>query len=136
MKSFIYKYVTNWALNLSRSVKRALSLFLDIILCVFAFWLALSLRLEKLVSLDLHHLAPLLLAIGIIIPIFISCGLYKTILRYSSTQTMGVLAKAIFFYALIFLTVALFLLIISLAGPWSGDILKYLSPSVILIASK
>lgn len=134
MKSFIYKYVTNWALNLSRSVKRALALFLDIILCVFAFWLALSLRLEKLVSLDLHHLAPLLLAIGIIIPIFISCGLYKTILRYSSTQTMGVLAKAIFFYALIY---SIIILIIGFQGvPRSIGILQPILMFMLILASR
>ena len=69
MKSFIDKHITNWALNLSRPVKWTLVIFLDMIICIFAFWLALSLRLEKLASLDLHHSVPILLAIGIIIPI-------------------------------------------------------------------
>ena len=45
----IYKYVTNWALNLSRSVKRALALFLDIFHCHFHYNFEISCRVLWLV---------------------------------------------------------------------------------------
>ena len=109
MSNYIYRMITSYALNLPRVVKRTLAIFLDTILCVFAIWIALTLRLEKIVFFNWQYIFPTLVSIGVAIPIFFSWGLYSTIFRYSSGRAIRVLAKSITLYMCIFASIFSFL---------------------------
>ena len=98
----IFKSLTQKALNISRILKRLLAIILDCIFCIFATWMALSLRLDNLIIFDLHYFIPALISITIAIPVFFFLGFYKVIFRYETGDTLKILAKAIILYALIY----------------------------------
>lgn len=102
MFNLINSFVTHQALRLPRNFKRALAISLDSLICILATWIALSLRLEELVVLDTKYMFSTIISICVAIPIFISWGLYKEIFRYSSSEAIKVLAKAIATYAIIY----------------------------------
>jgi len=102
MITSINKFFTQYALKLPRYVKRSLAICLDSILCFMATWIALSLRLEEFVIINWQFAVPAFIAVGIAIPIFYSLGLYNTIFRYSSTDAIRVLIKAVAIYGLLY----------------------------------
>ena len=91
--------------SLPRLAKIGLAVFLDALLCFFATWLALSLRLEQWVLPNWTHLLPALVSVGVAIPIFVAWGLYRAIFRYSGARALSVLAKAVGIYAIVFATI-------------------------------
>ena len=58
MKKMLNSTLTHHAINLPRPLKRALAVFLDIILCIFATWIALCLLLEEFVIVNLQLAIP------------------------------------------------------------------------------
>lgn len=102
MNDFINLFLTRRAIDLPRVIKRALAVFMDTCLCICATWIALSLRLEELVLFNWKLMVPALVAVGIAIPVFISWGLYRAVFRYSGSQAISILAKAIAVFTLIY----------------------------------
>ena len=98
----INQYLKSKALNLSRTNKKLLALTLDIILCFFATWLSLSLRLEKFIIFTFDYNLAFLVSVSIAIPIFILMDLYKGIFRYNSNMAIWIIAKAMFVYGFIY----------------------------------
>ena len=90
------------ALDLSRTKKIIIAISLDIILCVFATWISLCLRLGEIIILNWQFAFPVLMSVVIAIPVFFVWGLYKVIFRFVSGDTLEVLTKAIIIYTLIF----------------------------------
>lgn len=76
-------------LNSSRAKKRIITLCIDSIFIIFAFWLALIVRLDSLTPLQKFDNWLLL---GVLIPIslysFITLGLYRAVLRYMNSQAI------------------------------------------------
>ena len=104
MAGFVWNYraILEW----SRATKRLVVVTLDVILGLFAMWLAFTLRLDKLhwpVGLQwaVYALGPLLS-----VPIFVRFGLYRAIFRYTGMAALTVTAKAVGIY-----TVWLFILL-------------------------
>ncbi|ALQ09293.1 nucleoside-diphosphate sugar epimerase [Pseudoalteromonas sp. Bsw20308] len=84
MDSFIHSI-----LNASRAKKRIITLFIDTLFIVIAFWLALIVRLdsfEPLQRLDNWLLLALLTPVSLYT--FISLGLYRAVLRYMNSQAI------------------------------------------------
>ncbi|QTL36064.1 polysaccharide biosynthesis protein [Pseudoalteromonas viridis] len=77
-------------LNVSRSKKRLITLFIDSIFVFSAFWLALVVRLDSLVP--FFEVGNWLL-LSIVLPIslfaFINLGLYRAVLRYVGAHAIG-----------------------------------------------
>ena len=92
-------------LNLPRSTKRIVVLLVDACLCVLSLWLALYLRLGEFVYIDLQYLLPLVLSVGLAIPIFIAGGLYRTIFRYSGWPAVITVTRAVGVYGLMYATI-------------------------------
>ena len=93
-------------LQWSRSTKRLVVVTLDIVLGLFAMWLAFTLRLDKLhwpegLQWGVYALGPLLS-----VPIFVRFGLYRAIFRYTGMAALTATAKAVGIY-----TVWLFVLL-------------------------
>lgn len=95
-------------LSLPRITKRLVVFGVDASLCVLTVWLAYYLRLGAWTSLRGEPMIAVLISLALALPIFISCGLYRAIFRYSGWPALLTVAKAIaiygFFYAVIIIT--------------------------------
>ncbi|WP_367849026.1 polysaccharide biosynthesis protein [Rhodoferax sp. WC2427] len=83
-----------------RSTKRLVVVSLDVVLGLFAMWLAFTLRLDKLhwpvgAQWAVYALGPLLA-----IPIFVRFGLYRAIFRYTGMAALTATAQAVGIYTL------------------------------------
>lgn len=94
--------LTSYLLKLPRIVKILMVILLDIIFSILATWIGLSLRLEKIVTLNTEYALPVIVAIIVAIPIFFAFGMYRMIFRFSNAQSIQVLFIAIGFYSLIY----------------------------------
>ena len=89
MYSFIF--------GMSRSTKRVISLFIDIILLVSSFFLAYWTRLGGIVAFDNTEIwMTLLCTILITLFTFIKLGLYRAVLRYISFKALAMVAGGAF----------------------------------------
>jgi len=88
--------------SLKRTQKRVVSVFIDSLFLVIAFWLALFARLDDVnVFLDLNYWLLLAVVCPVSILAFVKFGLYRAILRYMGIQALtaicfGVLASSLF----------------------------------------
>ena len=65
-----------------RLVKRLIAIVVDASLCLWTVWFSYYLRLGEFVTIKDATLFCVLLSVGLGIPIFMTCGLYKSIFRY------------------------------------------------------
>jgi FlaA1/EpsC-like NDP-sugar epimerase len=94
-----------WAypiLALSRPVKRAIVLVMDVSLCGLSVWLAFYLRNDSFPSLTGPAIWPVLVSVALALPVFITFGLYRAIFRYSGLPAMMAVARAMLIYGLAF----------------------------------
>ncbi len=101
MNNYIQKLRSN-LLDLPKSLKIIISIFVDSFLCFLTTWLSFYLRLGNLLPMQNDLLSPTLLSIIIAIPVFYLSGLYRTIFRYSGWPAMFTVSKSIFIYGFIF----------------------------------
>jgi FlaA1/EpsC-like NDP-sugar epimerase len=85
-------------LEWSRSTKRLVVVTLDVVLGLFAMWLAFTLRLDKLhwpagAQWAVYALGPVLS-----VPIFVRFGLYRAIFRYTGMAALTATAQAVGIY--------------------------------------
>ncbi|MBA3059988.1 MAG: polysaccharide biosynthesis protein [Gammaproteobacteria bacterium] len=91
-------------LNLSRPAKRLVAMAMDVLLCVFTVWLALSLRLETWVVVQGAQWLAVGLSVALALPIFVSMGLYRAIFRYAGVAALTTVTKAVFIYGVAYST--------------------------------
>ncbi len=89
-------------LNLSRSVKRGLVIFVDILICGLSVWLAFGLRLDQWGFFQGQQWIVFFVAIGFSFPLFISFGLYRAIFRYIGTAAFISITRAFIIYTGLF----------------------------------
>ncbi len=89
-------------LNLPRSVKRGLVIFVDLLICGLSIWLAFGLRLDQWGYFEGRHWFVFLAAIGISFPLFVAFGLYRAIFRYIGTAAFISVMRAFIIYASLF----------------------------------
>ena len=99
-----------YLLDLPKSSKIIISLFVDIALCILTIWLSFYLRLGELFPIK-NLILPSLISILFALPTFYLSGLYRTIFRYSGWPAMLTVSKSIFIYSFVF---SLFITIITL----------------------
>ena len=102
---FFNKKFSEKILSLHRYYKRGIAITIDAFLCVFTFWLAFYLRLEKLVLLKDIGLTPILLTIFLAIPIFWLTGLYRTLFRHAGISILSTISLSVTIYGLIFFSI-------------------------------
>jgi FlaA1/EpsC-like NDP-sugar epimerase len=95
-------------ITLPRLAKQSLVLLVDAFSIALAVWLAYSIRLDRLhfpvgVELLVYGI-PLVIAL----PIFVKMGLYRAVFRYAGQHALWSIARAVFFYGLIFFAVIFF----------------------------
>lgn len=89
-------------LALPRSIKRLIVVALDVVLALASVWLAIFLRFDQIGLPIAQQLFAYGLAPFIAVPIFIRCGLYRAIFRYTGMSALATTAKAVGVYALTF----------------------------------
>jgi len=114
MRNFFAHSVRQWFIQHPRSIKRIISLCVDVIVIILVLWLAFSLRYSEFYVPSPEQLWVFLLAPVLAIPIFIQFGLYRAIIRYIGIEALWAIVKAVTLYTLIFATIIL------LAGPLAG----------------
>ncbi len=97
--------LANALLHIPRPVKRALAVSVDVTLCVLAVWVALYLRLEVWLRLEMPYLWAVIVSVPIAIPLFTRFGLYRAIFRYAGWNAMLSLGQAMALYGLFYATV-------------------------------
>ena len=101
-------------MNINRRSKQIIILFNDVVISLFATWLALFLRLGNLYlpnSFYWHENITLTFIIGVFyfIPIFFFFKIYLSVLRFSGFKYLGQILFAGFIYGLIFISTIFFL---------------------------
>ena len=143
------KFLKNF-LNINRNYKKVILVTLDLISCIFATWVALSIRSDKFVLISNEILIACLISFMLALPIFWFFGLYKILVRYFNSSTISIILPSLLLYSLIYFLIfsifgivniprsigilqpiLLFLLIIS-----SRLLLKYLLEGSYLIKDK
>lgn len=89
-------------LALPRFSKRAISIIVDMALCILALWLAYYLRLGDFVSLTGRPTLAVIVSIGLAVPIFIVFGLYRAVLRYAGQGLVWVTIRACASYGVVY----------------------------------
>jgi FlaA1/EpsC-like NDP-sugar epimerase len=89
-------------LNLPRSAKRSLVIFLDLLICGLSAWLAFGLRLDQWGFFHGQQWIVFLAAIVFSFPLFVSLGLYRAIFRYIGTAAFNSIARAFVYYSCLF----------------------------------
>ena len=94
----VFRLDLSAVLKWSRTTKRAVVVTLDVLLGLFAMWLAFTLRLDKLhwpagLQWAVYALGPMLS-----VPIFVRFGLYRAIFRYTGLAALTATAKAVGIY--------------------------------------
>ncbi len=89
-------------LALPRWGKRFVVSVVDAALCALTVWLAYYLRLGEFVALSGYALLAAVTSVGLALPIFIVCGLYRAIFRYSGWPALLAVARAITVYGLMY----------------------------------
>ncbi len=89
-------------LELPRIQKRAIAIFVDIVLCLFTVALAYRLRLDAWIYPIGNQWLSYLAAIFIAIPIFVRFGLYRAIFRYVGWYALSAVTLACLLYGAIY----------------------------------
>ncbi len=89
-------------LNLPRSLKRALVMFIDFLICGLSVWLAFGLRLDEWGYFQGKQWLTFISAIGFSFPLFISFGLYRAIFRYVGSAAFATLVRVFILYSGLF----------------------------------
>jgi FlaA1/EpsC-like NDP-sugar epimerase len=103
--------IAQFLLELPRWIKRSIVLFLDILLCIIATWLAYYLRLGEFISFFDHSdwslglIKASLMSILIALPLFIVSGLYRAIFRYNGWPALLAVARSVSVYSLFYASI-------------------------------
>lgn len=92
-------------LNLPRSVKRGLVIFVDLLICGLSVWLSFGLRLDQWGHLGGQQWIVFLIASSFSFPLFVSFGLYRAIFRYIGTAAFISITRAFVIYTGLFFSV-------------------------------
>jgi len=88
--------------DLPRWQKRVLVLSCDVALCIVSVWIAFYLRTGVFHTLHGRVVLSIFLSVGLAIPIFVFCGLYRAIFRYEGFGATVAIAQAMLMYTLLY----------------------------------
>lgn len=94
--------LSEWLLQLPRMQKRAIAVFVDVLLCIFTVALAYRLRLDAWILPTGQQWLSYLLAVAIALPVFIRFGLYRAIFRYVGWYALSAVTLACLLYGAIY----------------------------------
>ena len=92
-------------INLPRFAKRAITIIVDLGLCILCTWLAFYLRFEQFIKINDVTIVAVLISIIIAIPIFWLHGLYRAILRFGGISIVFTVSVAVLVYGIIYFSI-------------------------------
>ena len=99
--------ITSSLLGLKRIWKNVIIISFDYILLTFSFWGSLSIRINEVYIPTMENNLLIVITPFIAIPIFYSFGLYKSIIRYSSLDSLITIMRAVSLYTFLWFLVVL-----------------------------
>lgn len=120
----------NYFLGLSRTVKRAVSVMVDVLLISIAFWGGYWVRLDMAMPIkSLLHWELLAILIPITILVFVKLGLYRSVLRYLGFKVLWTVSLGIFVSSM---SLVLFSFFLAVSLPRTVPVI-YFSFAVLLV---
>lgn len=95
-------------LSLPRRTKQAISVTVDLLLLIFAFWSALALRFETLTPDIAPYKWQMIAAPLLAIPVFVRLGLYRAVIRFMEDRVVFVVAGGVTMSVLLLAAVVAF----------------------------
>jgi len=102
--------------DLPRWQKRVLALSCDIALCIVSVWIAFYLRTGVFHTLHGQVVLAIFLSVGLAVPIFVFCGLYRAIFRYEGFGATVAIAQAMLMYSLLYFILITLVNTLGIAG--------------------
>lgn len=99
--------ITSSLLGLKRIWKNVIIISFDYILLTFSFWGSLSIRINEIYIPTIENNLLIIITPFVAIPIFYSFGLYKSIIRYSSLDSLITIMRAVSLYTFLWFLVVL-----------------------------
>lgn len=99
--------ITSSLLGLKRIWKNIIIISFDYILLTFSFWGSLSIRINEIYIPTIENNLLIIITPFVAIPIFYSFGLYKSIIRYSSLDSLITIMRAVSLYTFLWFLVVL-----------------------------
>jgi FlaA1/EpsC-like NDP-sugar epimerase len=93
-----------------RWIKQLIVIGVDLLIAWVAVLLAVNLLYQSLVPIGITHLWLFLISVAVILPLFVTSGLYRAIFRYAGLQVIFSLSKALAVYS------SLYILVFTLVG--------------------
>jgi len=96
-----------------RYAKQLLVISVDTLLCLLSVWISFYLRLGEFQTFSIVSSVPVLISsvasVALAVPIFVVCGLYRAIFRYSGMPAMMTMTRAILIYGIFFSAIFTFI---------------------------
>lgn len=92
-------------LGLPRYLKRIIALSADVAMCMVSVWLAFYFKTGVFHALHQGVLSAVAISVCVAIPIFVFCGLYRTVFRYEGFLATVRICEALFGYAIIYIAI-------------------------------
>ncbi len=98
----MFSQAANWLIALPRGLKKLIVFILDVFICGFTAWLAFCLRYDDVVLFTSQIVLAAMTSVFLVIPIFMTAGLYKAIFRFTGWFATITLIKAISVYTILY----------------------------------
>ena len=107
------KHLTRLMVAIPRYAKKLLAMSADTFLCLLSVWISFYLRLGEFQTFSIVSSEPVLItsfaSVALAVPIFVVCGLYRAIFRFSGMPAMMTMVRAILIYGFFFSAIFTFM---------------------------
>ena len=107
------KHLARRVIAIPRYAKKLLAMSADTFLCLLSVWISFYLRLGEFQAFSIVSSEPVLItsvaSVALAVPIFVLCGLYRAIFRYSGMPAMMTMVRAILIYGVFFSAIFTFM---------------------------
>ena len=107
------KHLAGLMIAIPRYAKQLLVTSVDTLLCLLSVWASFYLRLGEFQAFSIVSTTPVLItsaaSVALAVPIFVLCGLYRAIFRYSGMPAMMTMARAMLIYGICFSAIFTFM---------------------------
>ena len=107
------QHIARRVIAIPRYAKKLLAMSADTFLCLLSVWISFYLRLGEFQAFSIVSSEPVLItsvaSVALAVPIFVVCGLYRAIFRYSGMPAMMTIVRAILIHGVFFSAIFTFM---------------------------
>ena len=101
--------ISKTLLALPRFAKTLIVIMVDASLCVVSVWLSFYLRLGEFGTFSTSQLTVVFLSIFLVLPIYLFCGVYRSIFRYGDSNSLLLIIRSTIIYSVPFASIVMFI---------------------------